>query len=321
MFNSPIIDIAIGLSFLYFLLGLLASSVNEMIFTFLKTRPKYLKGAILNFLHSDWKTIGQEIVESPYIKSLSKNEASFPSYIPSEAFSQAVIDIIKGTDELPQTVEDIRAKIKGNPIFKGETEKWLLGMLDQSFGKIDQFYKQLENSYLQAMKRVTGWYARKAKRTVLIIGVVISVGLNIDTIAITQYLWKSPTQAKAFADLAVQEYENYNKDGAIIINIGDSTKYNTNLDTAKTVSDKDLKSIKEKIQTIQTEVSALPIPLGWNTQTTSQKNGMMAYASMAMGWLITAMAIYLGAPFWFDLLGKIVNIRGSGSKPKTPKTP
>ena len=55
MFDSPIIDIAIGLSFLYFLLVLITSSLNEMINTFLKTRSKELKFAIMNFLENDWE--------------------------------------------------------------------------------------------------------------------------------------------------------------------------------------------------------------------------------------------------------------------------
>jgi hypothetical protein len=32
------------------------------------------------------------------------------------------------------------------------------------------------------------------------------------------------------------------------------------------------------------------------------------------GWIITALAIMLGAPFWFDLLGKLISIRGAGKK-------
>ena len=31
-----------------------------------------------------------------------------------------------------------------------------------------------------------------------------------------------------------------------------------------------------------------------------------------VGWLITIAAISLGAPFWFDLLGKIAHLRASG---------
>ena len=34
-----------------------------------------------------------------------------------------------------------------------------------------------------------------------------------------------------------------------------------------------------------------------------------------LGFLITAFAISLGAPFWFDLLNKFINLRVSGAKP------
>ena len=42
-----------------------------------------------------------------------------------------------------------------------------------------------------------------------------------------------------------------------------------------------------------------------------------------LGWLITALAITLGAPFWFDLLGKLVSLRGAGkiSPPADDNTP
>jgi hypothetical protein len=39
--------------------------------------------------------------------------------------------------------------------------------------------------------------------------------------------------------------------------------------------------------------------------------------SMLLGWIITGLAITLGAPFWFDLLKKLIQIRGSGSRPDT----
>lgn len=42
-----------------------------------------------------------------------------------------------------------------------------------------------------------------------------------------------------------------------------------------------------------------------------QRSGWETFA----GWLITALAISLGAPFWFDLLNKLVQLRSSGKKP------
>jgi hypothetical protein len=42
-----------------------------------------------------------------------------------------------------------------------------------------------------------------------------------------------------------------------------------------------------------------------------------------LGWLITALAITLGAPFWFDLLSKLMSLRGAGkiSPPANDDTP
>ena len=34
-----------------------------------------------------------------------------------------------------------------------------------------------------------------------------------------------------------------------------------------------------------------------------------------IGWLLTAFAISLGAPFWFDLLNKFISARSTGKKP------
>ncbi len=39
-----------------------------------------------------------------------------------------------------------------------------------------------------------------------------------------------------------------------------------------------------------------------------------------IGFILTALAITLGAPFWFDLLNKFVNIRAGGNKPAEDKT-
>ena len=42
--------------------------------------------------------------------------------------------------------------------------------------------------------------------------------------------------------------------------------------------------------------------------------GFADLVKFVTGWVITIAAISLGAPFWFDLLGKVANLRGSGGK-------
>jgi len=37
---------------------------------------------------------------------------------------------------------------------------------------------------------------------------------------------------------------------------------------------------------------------------------------MIFGWLLTMVAVAMGAPFWFDLLNKVMNVRNAGKKPE-----
>ena len=68
------------------------------------------------------------------------------------------------------------------------------------------------------------------------------------------------------------------------------------------------------------------LPIGWNCQVKTA-DGSTDYWTCAkqavpkltlvqiLGWLLTAAALTLGAPFWFDLLNQFINLRGAGSKP------
>ncbi|HEX5170601.1 MAG TPA: hypothetical protein VFW11_15600, partial [Cyclobacteriaceae bacterium] len=38
-----------------------------------------------------------------------------------------------------------------------------------------------------------------------------------------------------------------------------------------------------------------------------------------LGWIISAYAITIGAPFWFDMLKKVIQIRNAGVKPEEKK--
>ncbi len=310
MLNSPIIDIAIGLSFLYFLLGLIASSLNELIQTKLQSRSKELHKAIINFLDRDWDEIGKKVVESPYVRSLHADDKKFPSYIPSSSFAQGIIDVIKGAEDLPNTIPEIRKQIKSNEIIKGDAQVWLLGLLDRSYENVQGFYLKIEESYNDAMDRVSGWYGRKAKRNILILGIITSILLNIDTIDITQSLWKNKESAKAFSAIVVSSMDRIEKTDDIEIKDGKGNL----LFSAENEPGKN-------ITNVVAEIGNFPIPLGWNANSLKffgePKWGWVLLSKIG-GWAITALAIFLGAPFWFDLLSKIVNLRGTGYKPKSP---
>ncbi|MEM6394898.1 MAG: hypothetical protein AAF741_01025 [Bacteroidota bacterium] len=62
------------------------------------------------------------------------------------------------------------------------------------------------------------------------------------------------------------------------------------------------------------ELISSPLGLGWEGTDVRSMN-FMELLTKILGFVLTALAISLGAPFWFDLLRKIVNIRATGDKP------
>ncbi|MCD4736094.1 MAG: hypothetical protein K8R53_08635 [Bacteroidales bacterium] len=100
----------------------------------------------------------------------------------------------------------------------------------------------------------------------------------------------------------------------------------------------DLKDIKNDIEQLKKINSLLytfldfhSLPFGWKTNIHWEKeknkehvthfktvmyNIDSIYFLQVIGWLITIMAISFGAPFWFNTLNRLVNVRNAGIKPK-----
>jgi hypothetical protein len=64
---------------------------------------------------------------------------------------------------------------------------------------------------------------------------------------------------------------------------------------------------------------APPKPPFWQELRIKPLTAIGDLLSMAIGLLATALAGMLGAPFWFDILQRLVNLRGSGPKPSAGK--
>jgi len=64
------------------------------------------------------------------------------------------------------------------------------------------------------------------------------------------------------------------------------------------------------------------LPIGWMPGDTRYASGW-GWTFMAFGWVVTASSTVFGAPFWFDMLNKIVSVRSAGKAPeekqKSPK--
>jgi len=338
MFNSTLLDIVLSMIFLYLLLALVVTGVNEFFFTFRRQRARHLKRALrLMFYDEEWQELFPKLQESSFIKVLRRKKKEFPSYIPSENFAKALISVL-GEGKID--FKAIKEKIAKNEE-KGELSTLLDHLFQSGVDNLEKLQAELEKIFDQSMDRVSGWYRRHAKLWSFYIAALISVGFNIDSMQIARDMFKNKEKAKFNADAA----QNYLADTAkvekkVIIFKTDSTdesgitlnedknaEITMELDTFSNPSDsfvtdsdtvitKKPEEVVKDIKVVVTEIDKLDIPMGWiKGNYPEYKKGdclymfILEWLAKFFGLLITAFAVSLGAPFWFDLLGKVSPLR------------
>ena len=109
MFNSVVISIAITLVFIFLLLSLMVTAVNDIIFTLLRSKSKQLEKYLdeLFFNDEQWKFIFSKIKNSPFINDIKKNE----EYISSEVLSNK-IEIVSSLSNFNEIeIDEVNFKI------------------------------------------------------------------------------------------------------------------------------------------------------------------------------------------------------------------
>jgi len=162
------------------------------------------------------------------------------------------------------------------------------------------FRAGVEEWFNHTMDRASGWYRVQTQVILLVFGLAIAIGLNVDTVRVTQRLWS---------------------DGALRAAVAEEVKKLPPPPPPTTVasSPPDAGQLGNQVDQIQKDlgrVNALRLPLGWSNGATPR--GGFQYLRALLGWVITAIALSLGAPFWFDLLSKVAALRGTGTKETTP---
>src|SRR4051794_30862035 len=96
MFGSQILEIAIGMVFVYLSLSLICSGINEWIAHLLQSRANNLEQWIRDLLSgsgSPGQDYWKDFQNHPLIKALYR-ENKKPSYIPSRTFVLALLDVV-----------------------------------------------------------------------------------------------------------------------------------------------------------------------------------------------------------------------------------
>lgn len=244
-----------------------------------------------------------------------------PPYVGAEHFAVVLADLLRnkapGSSPLATlgaSSADVAAAINaisvpGNP-YKPLYDI-VLPIWKDAKGDYDRFTDALGSWYDSQMDRVTGWYKRSVQIILIYLGLLIAFGLNIDTIQIINDLQQNTTLANA---LASQTQAFYSAQQA--------TKPCQSSNPC-TCAD----GYIPKNNLCQIDLSAIAqLPLGWNESRwryvvpnpqapLHEKLAEKRLWFKLLGLIITTVAILLGAPFWFDVLGSIVNVRSVGTKP------
>ncbi len=304
-----ILTVVLGVVFVLLVLSLLATTVMELIAAFLHLRGKNLKKALSNMLVGlkDDGTTEDESILAKFKKNAFFKQLSFkysnkttnpPSYITSKSFRSILFDVILGDEKISEM--EIINEI--NKLENTDLRNVLNQLLRDADGKVDVFKEKVEGWFDTVMDRASGWYKRTAQKILIYVGIFIAIILNADTLAIYERLENDPeTLAQV---VAMAEDFAANNDSTSLV------KQNLDYDEAQEqfnyILDNHIQGIKS------------PLGLGWKN-VDFEKFTFYDWLTKLTGWIITALAISLGAPFWFDILKKLVSIRSAGANPDEAK--
>jgi len=347
-----VINVGLGLAFTFFLLSLIASGIQECLAGVFKWRGTYLAKALDVILSNDpnatfgWYSVGDwlkahltplpgmteaefkakstntaglfcrpvtlttaadnapralRVANTPLTKlvaainshPLMKNvPSSLPSYISGKTFALVLLSALRDGSR-----NSLFAQVEGtiSSLPDGDLKTTLNIFLQDAERDLDKFRENIENWFDGAMDRLSGIYKRISQYVLIIFGAILAVALNVNALHLAHALWAmDPALLSALADVAAKAPQ------------ADAT------------------STFASINTNLSQLNGLGLPIGWahppnwgHVFSVSYWSGHIQHVlgDYLAGWLLTTAAVSLGAPFWFDLIQKLVPLRSAGPKP------
>jgi hypothetical protein len=266
------------------------------------------------------------------------NKGKSTSYIDAKNFTSALLEKITYDPANPKSIAtDIDSFIKAIDsttllstefqrvvlTYANEAKETYRQLSNKTVSEIELFRGKLENWYDSSMHRVTDALKKRYSRpATFVVACVVTGFLNADSVSIAKYLYSNP---EARTKIAMQAYESV-RDTSLIQQVQQLRLSPSDSASRDSMS---LGQIKEriigKIKDIDKAKQGLTdvIPLTWKKDEFIDKDGKISpllIFSKLTGLLATILAIMMGAPFWFDVLNKISNVRSAGAKPPLSST-
>jgi len=242
-------------------------------------------------------------------------------------------DDITDTEKLPSVDPFENFKAGVSKLTNSDVKILLDSMINQS-KNFDELKQHLQGWYDDYMDRVAGWYKRDLQKLLFWISLLVAVAFNIDTIRLAKTFIKDEDLRNELVAGAMEAVQKT---------------------AAPAPPEENLKKQLEFVDSVYSEIGKYDLPIGWldhaeinlkikacqlkcesSGDECNQKCGeikaepgwwyfigmnlrQLGFLTL-VGWLISTVALSMGAPFWFETLTKLVNIRGSGKKPAAATT-
>ena len=291
LFGSSSLEVLIGVVLLFLVLAVIASAVTEIVAQVLALRSRTLHDAVSTMLFSE--DARKQVFEHPLIKSLSQQgrvDALFrriarPSYIPSDVFARALLDVVKVSRNPDGTLAIFADGLE----VPDELKKLLVTLaapLEPAVDDARQLAGEVEKWFDDGMDRVSGWYKRKTQLVLITVGVIVVIWANANVIRYVSALSINPDARAAVVAAAEKATSTPDRDEAL--KTLQTLDFGIGWDSGVDASDS---------RHVPSSIEQIPQTVGVNL----------------LGWLFAIAAVSMGAPFWFDLLKNVVNLRGAGA--------
>jgi hypothetical protein len=340
---SVLLDIAIGLMVIFLLFSIAVTGLGEWSAQIFSRRGQFLRLGLRRLINDE--AVYRRVLHHPLIGSLYRDRAAQgkpPSYVEPANFALALAQVLlsRGQQALPGegaagplSIKALRDALRSPALIGSPVSTALSPILDRAGDDLEAALKGIEAWFGSAMDRVGGWYKAHTQKVLFAIGFALAVACNVDVIEIYSKLNESAALRAALVNVAQSVTESGKIGDVDVKSVGQQP-----------LTEDQRKSLQSAIATFQAN-GGQTLPVGyaclsvavkpdgaasaqarnpfeacWHELSAMSDRSPAQWILKLIGWALTALAGTLGAPYWFQLLSKVFNIRGSGNKPPKPQT-
>jgi len=321
----PILDLVAGIIFIYFLLAIVNNAIIEIISAYTKIRAQDLMLWLEQTFNKDANNkLADKIADHPLLSALSAKGKS-TAYFNPKNFASALVQVIWAAHKANETsqelnIENLKSAISSSPALPDALKEMLIFEIDkisntaaETGQQIQLLERRIEDWYNGIMERIGSRFKRKILKYTLLVSMCLALSLNVDTLSLASYFYRHPLESAAWAQQGYDSLKDSSYKAIVeqiaLINPADSNAKHK-ADSLKTVINDQKQMAVSKLKVMQTG-----LPLGWNQEILDDlllgSSGSKCYNILKkiLGIAITVFAMAMGAPFWFDVLSKVANIR------------